>query len=295
MAVTITQGTQTPIKSTTDGADEIQHVRNDGGTIGVISSIPNVKVDSGTQQTLGTVGTVAGVGVVSMLSAGTITTLPAVNMASGTLNVGTATVSGNVGVSTGTITTGSISNVAMVHAGTVNTVTSVSNLVTGTVAAVTSVTNVANLAKGTVTEVGSVTAIGAIHTAGTVNEVTLLKAGTVKLNATPAGSTIISTHVLGTGGGTFFGTLLAPAGAGTNVYVTGLSIVGRSGTVDCGLANNVAGTTGLGVLARGFFDPGGGIARDFNPAINIGANGTIAYFLVTAGTVDFTVNYWVSP
>ena len=119
--------------------------------------------------------------------------------------------------------------------------------------------------------------------------------GTVKLNATPAGSTILSTHTLGTGAGTYFGTLVAPAGAGPNVYVTGLSIVARSGTVDCGIANNVAGSTGAGVLARGLFVPSGGIARDFNPAINVGANGTVAYFLITAGTVDFTVNYWVSP
>jgi hypothetical protein len=38
MSVQITQGTQTAIKTTTDSGAEIQHVRVDGGTIGVTSA-----------------------------------------------------------------------------------------------------------------------------------------------------------------------------------------------------------------------------------------------------------------
>ena len=221
-------------------------------------------------------------------------------IAAGTItNVGT-----NVGL-------GTVSNVGVVHnAGTVaalpdlpgGTVDLVSNLVKGTI------TKIEGGTIGQITDIdnGSLSNIAAIHNAGTVaalpdlpggtiDLVTNLGGGTVQIDATPAGSATLTTHTLGTGGGTFVGTLVAPQGAGTSVYIAGLSIVARSGTVDAGIADNVAGTTGAGVLARGFFVPGGGIARDFNPAINIGANGTIAYFIVTAGTVDLTVNYWVSP
>jgi hypothetical protein len=90
--------------------------------------------------------------------------------------------------------------------------------------------------------------------------------------------------------------MVAPVGAGTSIYLAGLSIVVHSGgSVDCGIANNVAGTTSTGVYARGFFPVGGGIARDFNPVLQTGTNGTLAYFLITAGTASFTANYWVGP
>jgi hypothetical protein len=48
MAVTINQGTQTSIKTTTDTGAEIQHIRTDGGTIGSITGMAAVS-------TLGTV------------------------------------------------------------------------------------------------------------------------------------------------------------------------------------------------------------------------------------------------
>ena len=75
MAVTITQGTQTGIKTTTDGAAEIQHVRADGGTIGIVAGL-----------TTGTVvvskGTVLG-GTLQNLNFGTVDTfyIPANNFA----------------------------------------------------------------------------------------------------------------------------------------------------------------------------------------------------------------------
>jgi hypothetical protein len=99
---------------------------------------------------------------------------------------------------------------------------------------------------------------------------------------------------LGTGG-TIWGTLLASAGAGTNVYLTGLSIVAHSGTCDLAITNNVAGSTGAGVYARGLFPAGGGIAQSFNPPINCGAAGTLCYLVNGNGTASFIVSYWVSP
>ena len=129
------------------------------------------------------------------------------------------------------------------------------------------------------------------------NDSVTVGGGTVRIDATPGGSAVLTTHTLGTGGGTFAGTMIAPVGAGTYIYLTGISIIGRSGgSIDVGIANNVAGTTGAGVVARGFIPTaGGGLARDFNPPIKIGTNGTLAYFLVTAGTADFNATYWVGP
>lgn len=232
-----------------------------------------------------TVGTIAGIGVVTSVT----------NLASGTLlNSGTTT---GVGVVT------SVSELVKGTVTLVPTVTTVSNLTNGSV----------NILTGTIQSSGTTTGVGVVSnlTNGSVNlltgtvtsvsnlaagTITALALGTMKINPTPVGSVILSTHTLGTGGGTQVGTLVAPVGAGTNLYLSGISIICRSGgTVDAGIANNVAGTTGAGIYARGFFPVGGGIARDFQTPINIGANGTLAYFIVTAGTVDFTANYWVAP
>jgi hypothetical protein len=188
------------------------------------------------------------------------------------VNVGSLT---SVGMLTaGTLTTGSLSNVAMLNAGTITTVGS--NVGVGTV------TNL-----GTLNNVGSLTSIGVL-TAGTL---TTLPA--VTLNTKYSGSAILTAHVLGTAGAALAGTLVAPVGAGTYVYLTGFSIVVHSGTVDCAIANNVAGSAGAGVYARGAFPPGGGIAQSFTYPIVTGTNGTIAYFLNGAGTASFAVNYWV--
>ena len=314
------------------GAMYVQDLSGASGTTNIQGSIT---VIAGTQQTLGTVGTVIGMGTVTnlgsvtnigMLNGGTVvqasgtTTLVSTittvsNLTNGSVNILTGTVT-NVGSNVGM---GTLSNV-----GSVNTVTTVSNLTNGTVRiSVGTITTgtVQNLVSGTINALASGTitagtvavstgtvvlntgtittiAAGTQNTLGTVGVVNNIVTGTlasVRIDNRPTGSSVISTHTLGTGGGTLFGTILAPSGAGTSVYVAGLSIVGRTGTVDCGISNNVAGSTGAGVLARGFFQPGGGIVRDFNPAINLGTNGTIAYFLITAGTVDLTVNYWVAP
>jgi hypothetical protein len=60
MSVTINEGTLTAIKTTTDSGAEIQHVRNDGGTVGVLSNLVT--------------GTVARVGTVQNVNFGTFDT-----------------------------------------------------------------------------------------------------------------------------------------------------------------------------------------------------------------------------
>lgn len=333
------------------GASGTTNVQIVGGTFN--AGTATVNVATGTQQTLGTVGTVIGVGTISNIvtTSGTVTgigTISNIVTTSGTVTgvgVVSALTTGSVAVTVGTIVgptasggtpttapvliagtdvTGTVYSPKITSGGNLSVVPvslpssgTLLNLATGTLAVVTAVTTVSNLTNGSVNILtgtlqssGTTTGVGVVSSlselvkgtvtnlvSGTLNALAsgTITAGTVRLNATPAGSSVLTTHVLGTGGGTLFGTILATAGAGTNVYVAGLSIVCHSGTVDCGIANNVDGTTGAGVLARGLFSPGGGIARDFNPAINIGAAGTIAYFLISAGTVSLTVNYWVSP
>jgi len=70
MAVTITQGTQTNIKTTTDSGAEIQHTRVDGGTVGVLSSVSNLV--KGTITALAA-GTITG-GTLQNLNFGTVDT-----------------------------------------------------------------------------------------------------------------------------------------------------------------------------------------------------------------------------
>ena len=121
---------------------------------------------------------------------------------------------------------------------------------------------------------------------GTVN------AGTIQSNMTP---TIIgtSTHTRGTSGAAAWGTLVAAAGAGTRQYISGVDIVVTSGTVDIAVTNiGVGGSTGAGVLARGQFTPGGGIRKAFNPVAASATNGTLAFWMGGAGTVDIVVDYW---
>ena len=225
---------------------------------------------------------------------------PTVNMASGTLNVGTTTVSGNVGVSTGTITTGSLSNVAMLNAGTIDVV---SNLVKGTitkveggtlgeVTLVPTVTTVSNLTNGSVRmtlgtlTTGSITDVAKVYS-GTIN------AGTIQSNPTPP-ITVVNQGTLGTSAVAVWGTLSGASGAGTFHYVTGVSIVVQSGTVDTAISfgTTASNPLGTGVLTRGAFSPGLGVARTFIPVISGGANSELTYWLGGAGTAYFVINYW---
>lgn len=99
---------------------------------------------------------------------------------------------------------------------------------------------------------------------------------------------------LGTTGGAVWGTLVAAAGAGTKHYIQGVSMVVASGTVDCAITNvgTIAAANGAGVIERGQFPAGGGIAQQYNPIIASGTNGTLSYWMGGAGTAYFTVKYY---
>jgi len=281
-----------------------------GGTITTTLALNSgtiTTVAAGTQNTLGTVGTVIGIGTVTGIgalpahaislgtvlgpnaSAGTSTTAPVQiggTTATGTVYAFKTDTSGNQFAN---IVTGTLQS-----AGTTTGVGVVSNLTNGTVRI-----SVGTITTGSLTNIANIVTqtAGTLNTLGTVGVVNNIVTGTlasVKLNAIPAGSIVLSNHVLGTSGAALFGTLLATAGAGTNVYLSGLQIVVHSGTPDCAVTNNVAGSTGAGVYARGVFPPGGGIARSFFPPINCGAAGTLCYYINT-GTASFIVNYWVAP
>ena len=147
---------------------------------------------------------------------------------------------------------------------TLGTVGVVNNLVTGTVAAVTSV---ANLVKGTITKI---------------------EGGTVDIDArgTP-------NHTRGTAGAAAWGTLVAAAGAGTSQFISNIDITVLSGTVDVAVTDiGIGGSTGDGVLARGQYVPSAGISKPFNPPIKSGGNGTLAFWMGGAGTVDIIATYW---
>lgn len=326
-------------------------------------------IAAGTQNTLGTVGTVPGVGVVTTVtnlsngtiqSSGTTTGVGVVtsvtNLAAGTitkLEQGSIQVTAGTIASVGTVpgvgvvtsvtnlvngTLGILTNGTLSSSGTttgVGVVTSVTNLVSGTLLSsgtttgVGVVTSVTNLAAGTVTrlEQGSIqitagtiaahAVTAATITAGTIDvlkvaTITVLPnlpqgsinvtagtmimtngtvgAGTIQLNPVPVPA--MSTYgTLGTAGGSFFGTLSGTSGAGTKHYVSGVSIVVQSGTPDVRvLAGSVI--QGTGVLAAGQFPPGGGIARDFNPAFATGTQSELIYHFVGAGTAFITVQYW---
>src|SRR3990167_6527517 len=140
MSIEINEGTQTTVNTSLVGGTETQVIRVDvgsgttasefGGTVRDVANITKgtvTRVEGGTITTSNPTGTVVevnkgtinlgSVAVTNTPNVGTFTnTGTVVNVATGTINVGTATVSGNVGVATGTITTGSITNVAMVHA-----------------------------------------------------------------------------------------------------------------------------------------------------------------------------------
>jgi hypothetical protein len=125
--------------------------------------------------------------------------------------------------------------------------------------------------------------------AGTI---TLLQAGTIQQNFVPV---VVGTSygTVGTAGAATWGTLVAASGAGTKQYVSGVDIVVVSGTVEVAVTNiGIGGSTGNGILARGNFIPSGGISKNFMPIQASGANGTIAFWMGGAGTVDVTVQYW---
>lgn len=279
-----------------------------------ITNAPNVNVQSGTQQTLGTVGvvnnlatgtiaaatlvggtfqagTVTNLGTFVNVSTGTQQTLGTVgvvnNIVTGTLaNSGTTTgvgvvtalTSGSVTMQVGTLTTGTLQNL---NNGTLALVTTVSNLTNGTV----------NVNTGTITTI----AAGSQNTLGTVG---VINGGTISVSPIPTiTQPTFGTH--GTTGVSVFGTLAGgtSSGAGTEIFVTSVSVSlpSTAGSQDVSVGWGTNGGTfqaGTGLIVRGNFLAGGGIQKTFSPAINSGTNAQLCYFQAGAGTVDINVTYF---
>ena len=139
-------------------------------------------------------------------------------------------------------------------------------------------------------DVGAGTTLSAFT--GTLGAVTNIAGGTIQQSNLPV-QLGTSYAVVGTAGAAAWGTIIAAAGAGTKQYVAGVDIIGVSGTAEIAITNiGVGGSAGAGVLARGFIPPSGGISKNFNPIQASAANGTLAYWMGGAGTVDIVVQYW---
>ena len=280
------------------------------GTIPQVSigTLPSINVATGSQQTLGTIGTVEGIGTISNIgvihNAGTIQAIPQISVGTvpqisiGTIpqiSVGTLP---TLNLTTGTITTGSITNIATLHNGTVvvasGTMTSVSGITNGSI----------NVLSGTIQSSGTITGVGVVSnlTNGSINILTgtvtrlsnigTIESGTIQFDEKPI-RTGTPLHTRGTAGVATWGTLVAASGAGTKQYVSRVSAVVTAGTVDIAITNiGVGGSTGAGVLERGQFPAGGGITNNYFPIISSGTNGTLAYWMGGAGTVDIVINYW---
>lgn len=305
---------------------------NPTGTVNVVDhGTITLSNPTGTNVTA-TVGTVPGIGTLtnvgSMTNLGSVTNIGNLgNLAGGTFNAGTVTVTNPTGtvntVDHGTITLSNPTGTNVTATvGTVPGIGSLTNL--GSVTNIGSIANIGVLNNGTVdTELSAATALadnianptaggaGAYLMAydttqwGRVRQAIGDQAGpTGMLNIVPMnyngatydrvrdniGTSFVTVGTTGTG---VWGTIIAASGAGTKQYVSGLSIVVTSGTVDVAVTNiGIGGSAGAGVLARGQFAPGGGIARDFRIAQVSGTNGTIAYWLGGAGTVAISINYW---
>lgn len=260
---TITTGSLTNVATlgTILNLDKGTITRIEGGSVVVTVGTTNVTTGSIVQTagtlTTGSLSNVATLGTVINLDKGTITRVEggSVVITVGTVNVNT----GSIVQTAGTVTTGSLSNVA--------TLGTIQNLNTGTIAALTTGT-LAGLASGTIT------------------------AGTFRQQWQPVNQ-VTSFGTLGTANGSLFATISGASGAGTKHIVSGLSLVVSSGTCEVMVSYGSA-LTGGSVLARGYFGPGGGIAREFNPPIESAANSEIIYHFVNAGTAYLTVQYWKS-
>lgn len=284
--------------------------------VGVVSNLTNgsVNILTGTIQNSGagtlTTGTLQNLvtGTLNALAAGTLTGGTLQNLASGTVTSvaevvkGTTTLVTRVG-NLGTLELGSVA----LNAG-VNNVGDV-DVATGTVTLVSTVTTLSNLTNGsvniltgTIQSSGTSTGVGVVSnlTNGSVNLLTgtvtrvsnigTLESGTVKVDPTPVPATL-QFGTLGTAGGSFFGTLSAPSGAGTKHYISGLDIRMNAGTADIRILAGSA-IQGTGVLTGGAILVGGYIAKNFTPVFVTGTNSELIYHFVGAGTAFITISYW---
>jgi len=269
MAVKITQGTETNIKSTTDGVNgEIQHVRNDGGTIVEITSL-GTAVGLGSISNIGTIKEVSNAGTNVNIVTGTVDSIGTVdeitNLVSGTLdeilnvgtlgsivniaaihNAGTVSALPTLNLTTGTITTGSIGNVAMLHAGTIDEVTTVGALPdplgSVVVTAGTVETTLGDLVGGTIDLVTRLGNIGTIES-GTVTTSLALDTGTISTIAAGTQNTLGTVGtVIGIGTLTDLGSIGTIAGLGGVVQVEGTVSTGGAGTQPVSFTNDPLGS-----------------------------------------------------
>jgi len=287
-----TAGTADTIRWTGE-ASGAGHVHITGGTVvsGAPGDTPGGTLDLVTR--VGNLGTLelgsVVVNTLPDLPGGTIDLVTRVGNL-GTLELGSVAVTTIPQVSVGTVPQVSVGTVPNINVatGTQQTLGTVGVLNNGTLAQVTSVSNMVG---GTITRVlgGTVNLLTDQNSLGTLGKV---ESGTVQKNEKPV-NIGTSFHTRGTTGAAVWGTLIAASGAGTYQYVSNVDIVVTSGTVDVAVTNiGIGGSTGAGVLTRGQFTPGGGIAKNFDPIARSGTNGTLSYWLGGAGTVDINVTYW---
>lgn len=296
-----------------------------GGTVrNMLVDTTGVQRSTGSQvMTVGTLttGTLQNLvtGTLNALASGTITT-GTVSVTIGTVGGGAANAaaaSGNPNPVGGTDSGGTIRTILVdatgvqrstgtqvMSVGTLTTGT-LQNLVTGTINALASGTitggTLQNLNAGTVTVVSSLTNGSVNILTGTQQLLGTLQLGTVQQLLPPnISQTVYGTF--GTTGALVFGTLAGgtSSGAGTEIFVTGCSIVipANSGSQDISIGfgtNAGALHNGTGVLARGFFVAGGGISRTFIPAINSGTNAQVTLCIGGAGTVEANISYFTTP
>lgn len=262
---TVTTGSLTNIANLHNGTVVVSMIPQVSvGTIPQVSvgTLPNTNQVTGTVTTIvaGTQNTLGTVEVVNNIVKGTITRIEG-----GTINnlaTGTVTVEYLDGFAKGTVTTGSLTNIAMIHAGThVHPSGTVTTIVAGTQ-----------------------------NTLGTVGNINF---GTIRSQA-QAVNAVTPFGTIGTAGGSFFGTISATSGAGTKHVISGVQIVATSGTPTVMVLIGTA-LNGNGILAQGAFPaPGGGIAQNFTVPIETGTNTELTYHFVDAGTARISVQYWKS-
>src|SRR3990167_298429 len=282
-------GTLTNVGSLTNFGTGKEITNIVGGTIGSVLGIGGtvqvsgasagtyVNIVTGSQQTLGTVGSILGVGGTSVvnvntgtINVGTAVVSGNVGVSSGTINVGTATVSGNVGVSTGTITTGSITNVASLHTGTITTgsITNVAMVHAGTYVHPTG--TVTTIVAGTQNTLGTVAVInsqvaGTLNTLGTVGVLNSQVAGTINTLGTVG---VVNSQVAGTMN--TLGTVGSVLGLGGTVTTNQLAI---------GTSFIVNGTTGAAVWGTIIAASGAG-TKQYVSGVDV---------VVSSGTVEVAV------
>lgn len=290
-----------------------------GGTVYIplVDTDGNLQIDVVNSPTVsvndipgGTIDEVTSLGALPDLPGGTVDLVTAVTTVTSVSNVVKGTVTRVEGGTVGKVDDlGSVANVAVVH--NAGTVAALPDLPGGTVDLVTSVTDVGSVADlaqvhnagtiaalpdlpgGTVDAVSSVTnvASGTLAVVTDVTDVSNVTGGTIQVDHNPV-EAVTSYGTLGTTAAAVRGTLVAAVGAGTDLMVSGCSMVVDSGTVDCAICfGTMAGPNGADVIVRGKFPAGGGIARDFTIPLEK-TNGTLTYYMGGAGTVYFQVNYW---